>query len=102
MKAIHFKIIEELYASYIILIEKNIRRMYVIKAETDVIRAWQGHKIESKWFFVLSCAFQVQTINMLDLNNRQNIFLKSSENLVLNIEPVNYDGLWHWKIQANY
>ncbi len=71
---------------------KNIRRMYVIKPETDVIRAWQGHKIESKWFFVLSGSFQVQSINMLDLNNRQNIILKSSENLVLNIEPGSYNG----------
>lgn len=69
-----------------------IRRMYVIKPELDVIRAWQGHKKESKWFYVLSGSFQVQTINMLDLNHRQDIILRSNENKVLNIEPGNYNG----------
>ena len=29
---------------------KNIRSMCVLKPETDVFRAWQGHKIESMWF----------------------------------------------------
>lgn len=36
---------------------KNIRRMYVIKPETNVIGAWQGHKIVKKWFYVLSGFF---------------------------------------------
>jgi dTDP-4-dehydrorhamnose 3,5-epimerase-like enzyme len=66
--------------------------MYLIKPELNVIRAWQGHKKESKWFYVLSGSFQVQTINMLDLNHRQNIILRSNENKVLNIEPGNYNG----------
>ena len=69
-----------------------IRRMYVIKPELDVIRAWQGHKKESKWFYVLSGSFQVQTVNMLYLNHRQDIILRSNENKVLNIEPGNYNG----------
>jgi dTDP-4-dehydrorhamnose 3,5-epimerase-like enzyme len=71
---------------------ENVRRMYLIKPELNVIRAWQGHKKESKWFYVLSGSFQVQTINMLDLNNRQNIILRSNENKVLKIEPGNYNG----------
>lgn len=71
---------------------EKVRRMYLIKPEMNVIRAWQGHKKESKWFYVLSGSFQVQTINMLDLNNRQNIILKSNENKLLNIEPGNYNG----------
>lgn len=71
---------------------ENVRRMYLIKPELNVIRAWQGHKKESKWFYVLSGSFQVQTINMLDLNNRQNIILRSNENKILNIEPGNYNG----------
>jgi dTDP-4-dehydrorhamnose 3,5-epimerase-like enzyme len=71
---------------------EKVRRMYLIKPELNVIRAWQGHKKESKWFYVLSGSFQVQTINMLDLNHRQNIILRSNENKVLNIEPGNYNG----------
>jgi dTDP-4-dehydrorhamnose 3,5-epimerase len=71
---------------------ENVRRMYLIKPELNVIRAWQGHKKESKWLYVLSGSFQVQTICMLDLNNRQNIILRSNENKVLNIKPGNYNG----------
>ena len=71
---------------------EKVRRMYRIEPELNVIRAWQGHKKESKWFFVLSGSFQVQTINRLDLNHRQNIILRSSENKVLNIETGNYNG----------
>jgi dTDP-4-dehydrorhamnose 3,5-epimerase-like enzyme len=71
---------------------EKVRRMYLIKPEKNVIRAWQGHKKESKWFYVLSGSFQVQTINMLDLNHRQNIILRSNDNKVLNIEPGNYNG----------
>ena len=71
---------------------EKVRRMYLIKPELNVIRAWQGHKKETKWFYVLSGSFQVQTINMLDLNNRQNIILRSNENKVLNIEHGNYNG----------
>ena len=71
---------------------EKVRRMYLIKPEKNVIRAWQGHKKESKWFYVLSGSFQVQTINMLDLNHRQNFILRSNENRVLNIEPGNYNG----------
>ena len=71
---------------------EKVRRMYLIKPELNVIRAWQGHKKETKWFYVLSGSFQVQTINMLDLNHRQNIILRSNENKVLNIEPGNYNG----------
>lgn len=71
---------------------EKVRRMYLIKTETNVIRAWQGNKKESKWFYVLSGSFQVQTRNMLDLNHRQNIILRSNENKVLNIEPENYNG----------
>jgi dTDP-4-dehydrorhamnose 3,5-epimerase len=71
---------------------KNIRRMYVIKPETDVIRAWQGHKIESKWFYVLSGTFQIQTVNMLDFNQRRSLTINSNENKVIQIKPGNYNG----------
>ncbi len=33
---------------------EKVRCMYLIKPEVNVIRAWQGHKKESKWFYVLS------------------------------------------------
>jgi dTDP-4-dehydrorhamnose 3,5-epimerase-like enzyme len=70
----------------------NIRRMYVVKPELAVIRAWQGHKKESKWFYVLSGSFQVQIVNMLDLNQRRSLTLQSNENKVIQIEPGHYNG----------
>jgi dTDP-4-dehydrorhamnose 3,5-epimerase len=71
---------------------ERIRRMYVIKPELDVIRAWQGHKIESKWFYVLSGSFQIQTVNMLDFNQRRSLTVNSNENKVIQIEPGYYNG----------
>ena len=71
---------------------EKVRRMYLIKPELNVIRELRGHKKESKWFYVLTGSFQVQTINMLVLNHRQNFILRSNENKVLNIEPGNYNG----------
>jgi dTDP-4-dehydrorhamnose 3,5-epimerase-like enzyme len=40
-----------------------IRRMYVIENEnTDFVRAWQGHKIEQRWFVVSNGSFRIQLI----------------------------------------
>jgi len=36
----------------------EIKRMYLIEhRKTNLVRAWQGHKIEQKWFLVLSGVF---------------------------------------------
>ena len=70
----------------------KIRRMYLIKPELNIIRAWQGHKKESKWFYVLSGSCQLQTVNMLDPNQRQCLTLTSKENKVIQVEPGYYNG----------
>jgi len=42
---------------------KSIVRMYAIEpANTNIIRAWQGHFKERKWFWAASGCFEVQTI----------------------------------------
>lgn len=42
-----------------------IKRMYVIENEsTDFIRAWQGHKIEQRWFSVMKGSFRIQLIEI--------------------------------------
>lgn len=71
---------------------EKVRRMYLIKPEMNFIRAWQGHKKEFKWFYVLSGSFQVQTVNMLDLNQRRTLTVNSNENKVIQIEPGHYNG----------
>lgn len=48
----------------------EIIRMYTIEpANSTVIRAWQGHYREKKWFWPVSGSFEVQTIG-LDLEYR--------------------------------
>lgn len=42
---------------------KSIIRMYAIEpANTNIVRAWQGHFKERKWFYAASGSFEVQTI----------------------------------------
>jgi dTDP-4-dehydrorhamnose 3,5-epimerase-like enzyme len=40
-----------------------IKRIYLIENESvDFIRAWQGHKIEQRWFSVMKGSFRIQLI----------------------------------------
>lgn len=37
-----------------------VKRFYIVRHEsTEIIRAWQGHRYEQKWFHVLEGAFKV-------------------------------------------
>jgi dTDP-4-dehydrorhamnose 3,5-epimerase len=38
-------------------------------AGTDVIRAWQGHRNERKWFYVVSGKFKVAAVEVDDWEN---------------------------------
>ena len=41
----------------------NIKRMYVIEnSAVDLIRAWQGHAIEQRWFSAIQGRFKIQLI----------------------------------------
>jgi hypothetical protein len=40
-----------------------IKRMYVIEnSSTDFVRAWQGHKVEQRWFTALQGSFEIKLI----------------------------------------
>lgn len=40
-----------------------IKRIYVIENNgTDFIRAWQGHKVEQRWFSAIKGSFKIQLI----------------------------------------
>ena len=40
-----------------------IKRMYIIENNsTDFVRAWQGHKIEQRWFSALKGSFTIRLI----------------------------------------
>ncbi len=41
-----------------------VKRFYTIyHPDTTVIRAWQGHQIEQKWFVVLEGSFEIALVN---------------------------------------
>ena len=41
----------------------EIKRVYVIEnKDITIIRAWQGHKIEKRWFSAVAGSFKIQLI----------------------------------------
>lgn len=70
---------------------KSIVRMYAIEpANTNIIRAWQGHFKERKWFYAASGSFEVQTIPIdpsgkLDTDQRYKWMLNAADSPVLAI-----------------
>jgi dTDP-4-dehydrorhamnose 3,5-epimerase-like enzyme len=43
----------------------EVKRFYVIQpAGTDVVRAWQGHKNEEKWFYVVAGSFKIIAVKI--------------------------------------
>lgn len=42
---------------------KDVKRFYIIEhPNTSIVRAWQGHQKEQKWFFVISGSFEVKLV----------------------------------------
>lgn len=69
----------------------SVVRMYSIEPKLGVIRAWQGHKQEKKWFHVVAGRFLVKTMNMKTL--RVNEYeLSSLKPTVIEISGGNYNG----------
>lgn len=49
---------------------ENIKRFYTIThPDVSIIRAWQGHKLETKYFFVTKGSF---LINWIEIDNWEN------------------------------
>ena len=69
----------------------EVVRMYCIEPKLGIIRAWQGHKKETKWFYVAKGSFLVKVINMETRLLNQNI-LTHRESEVLEIPGGNYNG----------
>lgn len=43
----------------------KVKRIYIIENKTtELQRGWQGHKVEQRWFSVLSGSFKVQLIKV--------------------------------------
>jgi len=69
----------------------DVVRMYCIEPKLGVVRAWQGHKVEMKWFYVAKGRFLVKTVAMESLNKVEYV-LTSSESNVLEIGGGYYNG----------
>lgn len=68
----------------------KVVRMYCIEPAPGVVRAWQGHEIESKWFFVVKGSFRVKTIS---IENPLRVTEHSlNEGEVLHIPCGHYNG----------
>lgn len=47
-----------------------VKRIYVIEnSSTEVVRAWQGHAIERRWFSAISGSFVIKLIKVTDWKN---------------------------------
>ena len=71
---------------------KTVKRFYVIEhPDTEIVRAWQGHKIEQKWFYVISGSFKIviaQPDNWMDPSDglqAQEFVLQSESNEILHV-----------------
>ena len=55
----------------------SIKRIYLIEnKDLSVKRAWQGHKIEQRWFSVINGSFQITLITPNDWENPTEIVQK--------------------------
>lgn len=71
---------------------KRVRRFYQIEhPDSTIIRAWQAHQIEQKWFYVIQGSFKVVLVKPDNWTNpsadlpHEDFILKSGENHVLHI-----------------
>lgn len=77
----------------------GIKRFYTIThPDTNIIRAWQGHKLETKYFYVTKGSFLINWIKIdnwekpsLDLKINTHI-LSDQESEVLIVEPGHANG----------
>lgn len=48
----------------------GVERFYAIEhPDVEIVRAWQGHKKENKWFFVVAGCFKVVAVRLDDWSN---------------------------------
>ncbi|WP_286754106.1 MULTISPECIES: WxcM-like domain-containing protein [Sphingobacterium] len=71
-----------------------VKRFYIIKnTDLDLIRGWRAHRMEQRWFYVLSGKFSVDVVKIDDWNQAstdlsvEKIILESVENRVLHLSP---------------
>ncbi len=73
---------------------KEVKRFYLIKnSDVKLIRGWRGHKIEQRWFYVLSGSFSISIVKIDNWENPDRsspvdeLILDSSSNKLLYLSP---------------
>lgn len=73
-----------------------VKRFYIIKnVDTKQIRGWRAHRIEQRWFYVLSGSFNIDLVEIDNWDNPspslfiQNIMIQASDMKVLHV-PAGY------------
>lgn len=69
-----------------------VKRFYIIKnSDTDLVRGWRAHRIEQRWFYVLSGSFSIDIVEVdnwestsIDLPVRREI-LKAEKHTVFHL-----------------
>jgi len=72
-----------------------VKRFYTIENNLNLIRGWQGHKIEQRWFSVIKGEFEIKLIKINDWDNPEKknkkiIFKLSDEALDILHVPAGY------------
>ncbi|MFD2907243.1 hypothetical protein ACFSX9_00705 [Flavobacterium ardleyense] len=70
----------------------KVVRMYAITPELGIIRAWQGHQVETKWFFVAKGSFTVKTVALGNFDEVNTYTMNENESEVLQIPGGHYNG----------
>ena len=68
----------------------TVVRMYCIEPKPRVIRACQGHRKETKWFYAANGSFLVKSVDIT--LNKTNYRINSRDSEVLEITPGHYNG----------
>lgn len=79
---------------------QDINRFYLITHnDIDVVRAWQGHMIEHKYFYVIKGSFIIAGVKIDDWANPSETLepqiyrISARENIILSIPPGYANGL---------
>ncbi|WFB63277.1 WxcM-like domain-containing protein [Sphingobacterium sp. WM] len=71
---------------------KDVKRFYIIKnSDLELIRGWRAHKIEQRWFYVLSGSFKLSIVKIDNWENTdprlnvENIIISSGDNRLIHL-----------------
>lgn len=70
---------------------KEIRRFYsIIHTDTKIIRAWNGHKFEKKWFYCIKGGFKLSLVKIDNWTNPSENLIQETFTLSENESKVIY------------